>query len=123
MKDELEQFLRRYEKAANSCDFDLVAPFIDEHAVFWFSNGSYKGIVAIRKAFEETWATIKEETYAIHNVEWLFVTELEAVCLYTFTSEGKVDGQRQRYQGRGTNILQKKDGKWKMIHEHLSKKE
>ena len=61
--DELEQFLRRYEQAANSGDFDQVAPLITEDATFWFTNGSFVGRAAIRAAFEDTWAIIQDETY------------------------------------------------------------
>lgn len=120
---DLVEFLAEYEMRANACDFDAVRPLIDENAVYWFSNGSYRGIAEIQKAFEETWKNIREETYKISDVRWIFCTTECAVCIYHFRSDGIVEGERQVYSGRGTNVLRKKDGSWKMIHEHLSKEE
>jgi ketosteroid isomerase-like protein len=118
---DLLTFLREYERLANQRDFNALIPFIDENALYWFSNGSYRGIDAIRRAFEQTWKNIKDERYTISEVSWLFANDYEAVCTYFFHSDGIVNGQRQEYSGRGTNIFQKKDGKWKITHEHLSK--
>lgn len=118
---ELIKFIQEYERLANKCDFNLLIPFIDEYAVYWFSNGTYEGIDAIRKAFEETWSNIQKEKYTITNVQWLLATDNEAVCIYDFHSDGIVKGKRQKYNGRGTNLFKKVDGKWKIIHEHLSK--
>lgn len=118
---DLLAFLHEYERLANLCNFDAIASFIDEQAVYWFSNGSYQGIDEIRGAFEETWQHIKQEKYAISDVCWLFANGKEAVCIYRFHSDGIVDGRKQEYSGRGTNIFQKKNGVWKITHEHLSK--
>jgi ketosteroid isomerase-like protein len=118
---DLDDFLKQYEYAANSCDFDKVAPLIAKNAVFWFTNETYRGKAAIKKAFEETWAKIKTEQYKIFDIEWLVNEDNIAVCIYSFTSDGIVDGKRQVYKGRGTNILSKNDSKWYILHEHLSK--
>lgn len=44
----------------------------------------------------------------------------EAVCIYTFSWRGTVDGQIASGSGRGTNVLKKIDGSWHIVHEHLS---
>lgn len=119
--NELDSFLKSYEQAANSCDFDNVAPLINDEAVFWFTNGTFTGKQAIRQAFEDTWSKIKNEVYAISNVEWLANNDDIAVCVYDFTSDSIVNGERQVYKGRGTNVLKKSDGNWQIVHEHLSK--
>lgn len=117
----LRQFLEEYELATNSRNFDLVAPFIDEEAIYWFSDGSHNGLEEIRLAFEKTWKIIKNETYTISDVHWVLLTDVNAVCLYLFNSTGTVGGKKQSYSGRGTNVLTKKNGNWKIVHEHLSK--
>lgn len=66
---ELRTFLEAYEQAANSCDFNKIAPFIDQDATFIFTNGVFNGIAAIRHAFEETWQHIREETYSLLGSE------------------------------------------------------
>jgi len=119
--DELSGFLKAYERAANSRVFAKVDPFIATDASFWFTNGMFNGKVAIKKAFEDTWKTIENESYSISNVQWIFSDRQTASCTYTFKSDGIVDGRRQTYEGKGTNILARIDGKWQIVHEHLSK--
>ena len=79
-------------QAANSRDFDQVAPIVADNAVYWFSDGEFEGLDAIRRAFEMTWNTIEHERYAIEDVQWVVVGDRAAVCIYQFRSEGFVRG-------------------------------
>ncbi|MHA2337134.1 MAG: YybH family protein [Candidatus Hodarchaeales archaeon] len=115
-----EEFMNLYEKEANSLDFNRVGSFIANDATYWFTDGSFTGINEIRSAFERTWKVIENEKYAINNVKWLTKEESHAVCIYSFKTEGIVNGEKFSAMGRGTNVLKKIDGKWKIIHEHLS---
>ena len=115
-----EEFMRIYENAANSGDFDAVAPLVSEDAVFWFSNGSYTGVRNIKLAFEKTWSTIRDEEYSIRDLKWLHKGVDCAVCIYGFVSKGTIDGKVSEFAGRGTNVLKKINDSWKLIHEHLS---
>ncbi len=119
--DELNQFLRAYEQASNSRDFDNVAPLIADDATFWFTNGTFVGMAAIRAAFEDTWANIHDERYTLKDIQWVGWSTTLAICTYSFRSDGIVNGQRQVYDGHGTNVIAKRDGRWIMVHEHLSK--
>ncbi len=121
LQHELETFLEAYEKAANGGNFSYVAPFIADDATFWFTNGEFSGKPAIERAFEGTWANIRNEAYAISDVRWITCNYWVSACTYKFRSDGWVDGQRQVYEGRGTNILKRVDGSWRIVHEHLSK--
>lgn len=120
VSDSPEEFIRNYEKAANSCEFLQVEPMISENAVFWFSDGSYSGIENIRRAFKDTWATIKEEKYEISELKWIHKSKESAVCIYNFISKGKINGETVETRGRGTNVLVMEDNHWKIAHEHLS---
>ena len=113
-------FLREYEEKTNTHRFDNLAPLIAEDATFWFNDGSFQGLEQIRAAFEKTWALIKDEHYAVENVQWIAVGQAVAVCLYTFRWEGVIDGRRQSGTGRGTGVLRKEDERWVVAHEHLS---
>jgi ketosteroid isomerase-like protein len=115
-----EEFMRAYEKAANSRNFDKVAPLLSDEAIFWFSNGSYTGIESIKLAFEKTWCRIRDEEYSIMHLKWLINGVDCAVCVYEFVSKGTVDGKASEFGGRGTNVLKKTDNEWTIIHEHLS---
>lgn len=119
--NELTAFLARYEQATNGHDFTELEPLIAEDATYWFTDGSHQGIDAIRTAVERTFATILDEVYTIDEVEWIVVEAGSAVCRYRFRWSGVVDGVPASGQGRGTNVLTRRDGTWKMLHEHLSR--
>lgn len=121
MNSELNQFLKEYEIATNTHDFDQVAPLLNEEAIYWFSDGSYIGISAIQRAFTETWNKIQNEKYQIRNTQWISIDEKLAVCVYEFHWEGEISGEKVSGTGRGTNVIGKVNDKWKMLHEHLSK--
>ncbi|MDZ7786190.1 MAG: SgcJ/EcaC family oxidoreductase [Candidatus Saccharibacteria bacterium] len=118
--NELTTLLQAYEKAVNSRDFENVAPMIAKDAVFWFTNGTYHGIKSIRQAFESIYQNIQDGIYKINNIVWLARDYDTAACVYDFTLDGKVNNKQPVYTGRGTNVLQRIDGNWQIIHEHLS---
>ena len=117
---ELEKFILEYERRANTKNFDQIRSFIDTNAIFWFSDGSFHGLNEIQLAFEKTWNELKDEIYSISDVKWLVQKDSDAVCIYKFSSESTFNNKRTTFHGRGTNVLQKLDNKWKIIHEHLS---
>ena len=117
---ELTAFLRRYEAANNTHDFEYVAPLISPDATYLFSEGTYRGLAEIRAAVERTFATIQDETYRITDLEWVAVSAELAVCTYRFTWQGVIDGEPASGQGRGTNVITWRDGEWRMRYEHLS---
>lgn len=120
MNQELDRFLKQYEIATNTHDFDQVAPLIAESAIYWFSDGSFVGISEIKQAFIDTWDKIKDEEYHIDKVQWISYDNNSASCIYQFHWEGIIDGEKNKGSGRGTNIVIKIDGQWKVLHEHLS---
>lgn len=109
-----------YERANNSHDISRVVPFIAEDAVYWFSDGSHRGIEEIRSAIEKTFAKILDEVYEVRELEWPVLTADVAVCRYLFAWTGVVNGELRSGQGRGTNVIVRRDGKLKVLHEHLS---
>ena len=114
------EFLHEYERRTNTHRFEEVAPLIADNATYWFSDGSFQGKDAIRQAFEDTWELIKDEHYAIENVQWLVDEKHVSVCIYLFRWQGKVKGQTRQGIGRGTSVLQKFGNSWQVTHEHLS---
>ena len=86
MRSELNQFLEAYEQASNTCNFDNVAPLIADNALYRFTNGAFRGKTAIRKAFEETWANMQNETYTITDIEWIGISD-DLACVSTISSQ------------------------------------
>jgi ketosteroid isomerase-like protein len=120
LQHELDTFLEAYEKATNSRDFNNVAPLIADDAIYWFTNGTYVGKDVIRKEFEETWDRIKDEKYTISDIKWIATNYWVSSCVYSFVSNGIVDGKPHTFSGLGTNVLKRIGGNWRMVHEHLS---
>ena len=118
--EEVNAFLKKYEVATNSHIFDNVKSLISEDATYWFSDGSHVGIKQIENAFTETFNKIQDEIYTIKDVEWISLENNSAVCIYKFSWKGTINGKPKEGHGRGTNVLSKVDGKWIIIHEHLS---
>ncbi len=120
LERELTAFMRAYEAANNSHAIGRVLPFVAEDATYWFSDGSYEGIDRITAAIKRTFATILDEVYEVRGLEWPVLSADVAVCRYRFAWTGLVAGERQSGQGRGTNVIVRRDGVWRMLHEHLS---
>lgn len=121
MNQELNDFMQAYEQANNSHVWTNVEPFIALNATYWFTDGSYEGIDEIRQAVEATFEKLQDEVYKIFDVRWPVATDGVSVCTYRFSWQATIDGVKQSGSGRGTNIVEKRNGSWQIVHEHLSK--
>lgn len=120
-REEISQFIKKYEVATNSHDFSNVSELIHPDAIYRFTDGDFVGIDAIGKAFESTWNSIKDETYSISNLSIVFTDTNSATFTYTFNWTGIVGGERKSGNGRGTNVIVRNGNKLQSIFEHLSK--
>jgi uncharacterized protein (TIGR02246 family) len=116
----LTAFVRDYEQATNSHDVSELAPLIAADAVYWFTDGSHRGRDAVLGAIADTFATIRDETCQVTDLEWVAVDSNHAVCRYRFSWTGTIDGQSRSGSGLRTNVLVNSGGTWQVLHEHLS---
>ena len=112
--------LKAYERELNRRDFDALAELIAPDAVFWFSDGSHRGIEAIRAAFEATWRALPGETYWLGDVQWIATSDVAAACIYRFNWTAPAGDRQISGSGRGTTVLKRADSRWRIVHEHLS---
>jgi uncharacterized protein (TIGR02246 family) len=116
-----DDFMRAYEKATNAHDLAGTLALIAEDAVYLFSNHTaHVGKAAISTALQHNFRAISDETYRIEDIRWLAVSDEVAACIYSFRWIGTVDGKPVSGAGRGTSVLKKVDGGWRVAHEHLS---
>jgi ketosteroid isomerase-like protein len=119
-----QEYMMEYERRGALRTLDAMMELIAHDAVYFFNDGSYRGIDAIRAAFEATWAyEVKDESYAIEDVRWIAEDQATAVCTYSFRWEGASghSGERRLLGlGRGTQVLRKTGDRWQTVHEHLS---
>lgn len=115
-----QSLIKDYESKINLHIFESIEPHLSDEAVFWFSDGSYSGKDAIRKAFEKTWNTIQDEKYWLENLTWIATGDKAACCTYEFHWKGIISGNLLSGKGRGTTTFRVEAGRWKIVHEHLS---
>ncbi len=114
--------LAAYADRINRHDFDLLLDLIAPDATFWFSDGSHRGVAAIRAAFEATWRIMGDsEHYWLDQLEWVAEGDEAAACIYRFNWSVTTDGKSVSGSGRGTTALKRADDRWWIVHEHLSR--
>lgn len=117
-------FLNHFEAVALQEDFSLLKDMLDEHAFFRFNDGDYRGLAAIEAVFEKTWRgdpTVKKARFYLSDIVVLTTDTATATATYTYHWEGAQAGQSFQVQGRGTRVLAVRQGRLKIIHEHLSR--
>lgn len=114
-----EEFIKQYESALATQDWENVSPLIHNDCVAVFSEGTYVGKAQVEKAFKKTFELIKEEKYRLSDVYWVTKTENFAVFICNFHWSGIIHGQQASGYGRGTSTIINNHGCWQLIAEHL----
>ncbi len=112
--------LTDYVVATNTHDFDAVKPLLAAECVYFFGNATCRGIAEARSYFEDTWRQIVDEVYGVHDVTWVQVTPDAATAVFRYSWRGLWDGKAASGEGRGTNVFERRDGRWLLVHERLS---
>ncbi len=118
------QFLNRFEELAEKEDFNLIRDMIDEQAVFRFNDGDFVGRQAIQAVFEKTWRgdpSVKKVRFYLSDIVVLTTDHSTATATYTYNWEGSQAGREFKIRGRGTRVLLRENGQFRIIHEHLSR--
>lgn len=114
--------MQAYESATAAHDLEGTLALIADDAVYLFSNeSSHVGKEAIRRALEANFAAIKAEEYRIQGLRWLAVSGDVAACVYEYVWSGEIGGEPASGRGRGTSVIKRSQGAWRVAHEHLSR--
>ena len=115
-----EAFIELYGRALGTQRWEAVEPLVHDDACVTFSTGAvHKGKPAVRRAYEANFAAIEEERYAISNVHWVARGADVAVYLFDFAWSGRIRGRAAQGSGRGTTVLLRDGGEWRLLAEHL----
>lgn len=118
-----EEFIKSYEKALGTQNWEVVEPLISENVSVTFSDGRvHIGKENVQKAFERNFSLIKNEKYSVDNIKWLVKDKKYAVYLFEFNWTGIIESKSVSGNGIGTSVLIKEDAKWKLLTEHLGRK-
>jgi len=122
--ESVARFLNYFEEVAMKEDFSLLQDMIDEQAYFRFNDGDFVGRKAIQAVFEKTWKgdpTVKKARFYLSDIVVLTTDKTSASATYTYNWEGAQGSREFKIQGRGTRVLAYEGGKFRIIHEHLSR--
>jgi ketosteroid isomerase-like protein len=115
------EFMNEYEAVTNAHALDVLLELIADDAIYLFSNQmTHVGKPAIRKAIRANFEAIEGETYRTRNLKWLANSNEVAACIYEFEWSGIMNGRPVSGHGRGTTVIRRVDGQWRVAHEHLS---
>ena len=117
-------FLAEFESLAEREDFELIESMIDEQAYFRFNDGDFLGRSAIRAAFEKTWRgdpTVKKARFCLTDVMVVTTDQRSATATYTYHWEGAQGDRQFAVKGRGTRVVVQESGRFRIVHEHLSR--
>ena len=118
------QFLNHFEEVALKEDFSLLEDMIDERAYFRFNDGDFIGRKAIQGAFEKSWRgdpTVKKARFYLSDIVVLTADRASASATYTYNWKGAQGSREFEIQGRGTRVLAHEGGRFRIVHEHLSR--
>lgn len=119
-RNDVDTFMRKYERLTNQHDAGKLIELLDDDAVYWFANDTFHGKRQIFKALVHAFHCLKQKTFKIFDIEWLYTNAHNACCRYKYQWECEIDGLLHKGEGFGTNILIHTSKGWKMLHEHLS---
>ena len=117
-------FLHEFESISEREDFSLIREMINENAYFRFNDGDFIGRAAIQSAFEKTWRgdpTVKKARFYLTDIAVLTTDENTATATYTYNWEGAQGERTFVIRGRGTRVLVHHEGRFRIVHEHLSR--
>jgi hypothetical protein len=117
-------FLHEFEAIAEREDFELIKDMIDEGAYFRFNDGDFVGHSAIQAVFEKTWRgdpTVKKARFYLTDVVVLTTDRKTATATYTYNWEGSQGDRQFSIRGRGTRVVVLESGRFRIVHEHLSR--
>jgi ketosteroid isomerase-like protein len=118
------RFLNHFEEVAMKEDFSLIRDMIDEQVYFRFNDGDFVGRKAIQAVFEKAWKgdpTVRKARFYLSDIVVLTTDIASAAATYTYNWEGAQGGREFKIQGRGTRVLAHEGGKFRIVHEHLSR--
>jgi DNA phosphorothioation-dependent restriction protein DptG len=81
----------------------------------------YVGWSAYKEGVKKLFATLESASFKLNEDVAVQRRGKVAWVTYTFAAELRMkDGKVTRGEGRGTDVLEKRGGKWMIVHEHVS---
>lgn len=109
-------------EAFNKGDIDKILSYFDPDIVGFSStkHSRFGGLEDLRKTFEYYLQKTSKLEYSIsdHSVQ---IFDDMAILSFYWLAVMVFGKTRREVQGRGSHIYRKKNGEWKIVHEHFSR--
>ena len=122
--NEILQVERAHVDAFNKPDLDKVLSYFasDINGFSSTHNDRYKGRDALRKTFEYYLEKSDQVYYEVSDIEVQILAGGEAALVSFYWKAAPLEGvERDVIKGRGTHILEQRNGRWEIVHEHFSR--
>lgn len=108
--------------AFNKGELDKLMGFFDKEIVGFSStiHERYNGLLELRHTFEYYMNEPGEMEYYISN-PLVQIHDCTSIVSFYWTVAIIHGNSRHEISGRGTHVFVKKDGNWKIVHEHFSR--
>ena len=114
--------LHTYIDSINTHNFESVQRLLADDAEFIFTDKTCSTMESIRSYFNNAWDELLNEKYIATDVNVLKGATNTRIFTYKFIYSGiNKRGILIEGCGKATNVFVNMDGKWKLLHEHLSK--
>jgi ketosteroid isomerase-like protein len=102
-------------------DMSAALDLLADDVVFFYSNGTViRGKDAFAAVMSANWKVVENYEYATLDSAWIADSDAAASVIYSFAWSGMARGEKISSSGRGTRVIQKIGGGWRIVHEHLS---
>jgi hypothetical protein len=115
----VQDSIKLYEEALAKQNWDSVKDFFHKNCTVIFAEATYYGKQQVGKAISKTFSLIKEEHFALSNINWTIVRENFACCTFHFEWSGTINGRRFTNPGRGTALWVLENARWQIVNEHF----
>jgi len=117
--DSIIKFMDEYQQALMSTNWDKLSSFFHDNCAMLYSDGTYIGKKALKKAFEKTFLLMKKGDFRISNIHCSIITDQFCTCLFKLSWSAEVCGDKIIGEDRGTCSLVVVDNSWQIINQHL----
>jgi ketosteroid isomerase-like protein len=121
-KEKLVQLENEQVQAFNSADVGRILGYFDSQLVGFSStrHARLQGLDSLRETFEYYLHEADKVEYQVSEPEVQMLGDAAVVTFYWLVTLHH-DGRRREIEGRGSHVYAKRDGDWKIVHEHFSR--
>ena len=117
--DSVINFMSEYQKILMTTDWNKLSDFFQDDCAMIYSDGTYIGKKALKKAFEKTFSLMKNGKFYISDIHCAAITEQFCSCVFELKWSAEICGDKIVGKDRGTCCLVKFNNSWKIVNQHL----